>query len=296
MTQAQLIAVDWGTTSLRGARLDADGQLLEERTSPQGILQVKPGTFAAVFDHLFQDWTQSEPVLVLISGMAGSQQGWMEAPYCPCPAGFDEITRRLTWLEPGRLAIVPGLSCEHPHGPDVMRGEEVQILGAMQLTGLRDGLLVLPGTHNKWARLRDGKVCSFQTYMSGEVYALLSQQSILSKTLDASAPLDAPAFLDGVSLSQQAGGLLHHAFSTRSLGLFKRKTPAQLASYLSGLVIGDEVRSQTLEPGGEVVLVGSEALTARYTLALAHRGIHTRRLGAEATWAGLHAIAKTLQI
>ncbi len=296
MTPRQLVAVDWGTTSLRGARLDANGRVMEERASAQGILNVRPGEFGAVFGSLFQDWMVSEPVLVLISGMAGSQQGWAEAPYCPCPAGFDEIARQLTWLEPGRMAIVPGISCEHPHGPDVMRGEEVQIFGALQLTRLRNGLFVLPGTHNKWAQVHDGRVTTFKTYMSGEVYALLSQHSILSKTLDSGATLDTPAFLEGVSLSQHEGGLLHHAFGTRTLGLFKRKTPGQLASYLSGLVIGDELRSQALAAGGEVVLVGSEALTARYALALAHIGTSTRKLGAEATWAGLHAIAKTLQI
>lgn len=296
MTQRQLVAVDWGTTSLRGARLDANGQVMEERASAQGILSVKPGEFAGVFNSLFRDWMTSESVLALISGMAGSQQGWAEAPYCPCPAGFDEIARRLAWLEPGRMAIVPGISCEHPHGPDVMRGEEVQIFGALQLTGLGDGWFVLPGTHNKWAQVKDGRVSTFKTYMSGEFYALLSQHSILSKTLDASAALDVPAFLDGVSLSQHEGGLLHHAFSTRTLGLFKRKTPGQLASYLSGLVIGDELRSQALTPGADVVLIGSEALTLRYTLALAHVGINARKLGAEATWAGLHAIAKTFQI
>ena len=296
MTPRQLIAVDWGTTRLRGARLSTDGQVIQERESAQGILTVKPGEFAAAFDTLFHDWMASEPTLVLISGMAGSQQGWREAPYCPCPAGFDEVARQLTWLEPGRMALVPGISCEHTHGPDVMRGEEVQLFGAMQLTGLQDGMFVLPGTHNKWARVRNGRVMSFKTFMSGEVYALLSQHSILAKTLDASAPLDTPAFLEGVRLSQQSGGLLHHAFSARTLGLFKRKTPAQLASYLSGLVIGDELHSQTLPKGSEVVLIGSQALTVRYNLAMTDMGINARQLGAEATWAGLHAIAKTLQI
>ena len=295
MKLRELIAVDWGTTSLRGARLDNNGQVLEERASAQGILKVKPGEFRTVFNHLFQDWLGSETALVLISGMAGSQQGWVEAPYCACPAGFDEITSRLTWLEPGRMAIMPGISCEHAHGPDVMRGEEVQIFGAMQLTGLRDGVFVLPGTHNKWAQVEGGRVRSFKTFMSGEVYALLSQQSILSKTLDANASLDASAFLEGVSLSQQTEGLLHLAFSARTLGLFQRKTPGQLASYLSGLVIGDELRAQAMEPGTEVVLIGSEALTSRYALAFAHRAIRFRKFGAEATWAGLHAIAKTLQ-
>ena len=296
MTENRLIAVDWGTTSLRGARLDANGRVLEQRASALGILTVKPGEFQAVFEAQFHDWMTPKPDMVLISGMAGSQQGWIEAQYCPCPAGFAEVASRLTWIEPGRMAIVPGITCEHAHGPDVMRGEEVQIFGAMQLTGLRDGLFVLPGTHNKWARLQDGRVRSFQTYMSGECYALLSQHSILSKTLDTRAALDPSAYLEGVRLSQQPGGLLHHAFSARTLGLFERKTPGQLASYLSGLVIGEELRSQTLAAGETVVLIGTEALTERYALALKHLGVDTRRLGAEAGWAGLHAIAQTLLV
>lgn len=299
---SQLVAVDWGTTSLRAARLDASGQMLEERTSVRGILSVAKAEFSSVFDSLCGDWMATSSNIALVSGMAGSKQGWVEAPYCPCPAGFDEIAAQITWLgaqhkpdhAPWRIAIVPGLSCEHAHAPDVMRGEEVQILGAMQLLGLRDGLFVLPGTHSKWARVKEGRVVSFKTRMTGEVYALLGQHSLLSKSLQADAPLDEIAFSQGVRLAQGSEGLLHLAFTVRTLSLFSRMNASALTSYLSGLVIGEELRAQCLPDGLESVLIGSNALTTRYALALEQLGLRTRQLGAEATWAGLHALAMNL--
>jgi 2-dehydro-3-deoxygalactonokinase len=230
--QTAFVAVDWGTSALRAARLGAQGQVLEERALPRGILTIPPDEFAAFFEASFTDWTGTGSTLVLISGMAGSKQGWKEAPYCPCPAGFDEVAAALTWIEPQRIAIVPGLHCEHPHAPDVMRGEEVQIFGAMQITGLRDGVFVLPGTHSKWAQVRDGRVATFKTYMTGEFYALLSQHSILAKTLMANAPLDADAFAHGVTVARTGSGLLHNAFTARTLSLFSRMDVQALPSYL----------------------------------------------------------------
>ncbi|MEO7941230.1 MAG: 2-dehydro-3-deoxygalactonokinase, partial [Burkholderiaceae bacterium] len=211
---AALLAIDWGTSSLRGARLDVHGRLLEQRAFPRGILSVSPGGFGDVFEACFGDWARQgathgttqpnasgtdtgdapAPMHCLISGMAGSKQGWIEAPYCACPAGFADVAAQLHWIDDPALplptAIVPGLCCSHPSAvaglddvPDVMRGEEVQILGAMHLGGWRDGLCILPGTHSKWAWVVDGQVRSFRSYMTGEFYALLSQQSLLARTV-----------------------------------------------------------------------------------------------------------------
>lgn len=289
-----LVAVDWGTSSLRGARLDASGEVLEEKSFPRGILSVTPGTYDAVFEECFGAWMQSPAALCLISGMAGSQQGWREATYCACPAGFMEVARHLTWIAPGRIAIVPGLSCLHGGTPDVMRGEEVQIFGALQRSGITDGWFVLPGTHSKWAEVRAGRIVSFRTCMTGEFFSLLSRHSLLARTLDADAPFDEAAFADGVAYAAQGAGLLNTAFSARTLALFGCKTAAALASYLSGLVIGEELRTQADASVSEVVLIGSPQLTARYALALAQRRIGSRTLGAEATWAGLHALSAHL--
>jgi 2-dehydro-3-deoxygalactonokinase len=293
----RLVAIDWGTSSLRGALLDKTGKVLEERSDAHGILTVPEGGFPAVFEALFGDWMRLDGARCLISGMAGSKQGWVEAPYCACPAGRAEVGRKIIDIDavldiPGaRIAIVPGLSDEHAGVPDVMRGEEVQIFGAMSITGLDDGVFVLPGTHNKWVTVKKGRVAGFRTYMTGEFYALLSQHSILARTLDASAPLDEASFLEGVTRSENGHGLLHNAFGTRTLALFERMPKQELASYLSGLLIGEELRTQSLQAVGEVVLIGSSALTQRYTLALRATGVATRTLGAEATWAGLHALS-----
>ncbi len=286
--------MDWGTTSLRGARLDQDGKVLEERASPQGILSVAPGQFGAVFQQNFGDWQNGTGALTLVSGMAGSKQGWLEAAYCPCPADFDALAAQLAWVTPGRVAIVPGLCCEQAQVPDVMRGEEVQIFGALHITGQHQGHFVLPGTHSKWVQVAHGRIEGFKTYMTGEVFALLGQHSILARSIDTHAALDEAAFLRGVNMARYGHGLLHNAFSTRTLALFERMTPAALASYLSGLVIGEELQAQTLRAGSAVVLIGSALLTARYTLALASFGVQSQILGSEATWAGLHALSKSL--
>jgi 2-dehydro-3-deoxygalactonokinase len=288
-----LVAVDWGTSSLRAARIAADGEVLEERSSQRGILTVPAGGFPQVLQETCGDWLAD--ALCLVSGMAGSRQGWREAPYCACPAGFAEVAQSLTWIAPGRIALVPGLSCEHASVPDVMRGEEVQVFGAMDLLRQREGTFVLPGTHSKWVRVRDGRVESFATFMSGECYALLRQHSILARTLPAEdPPLDEAAFTRGVRHAQDSGSLLRSAFSARTLALFDRMQPAALASYLSGLVIGEELRARGND-ARSVVLIGSAALTARYALALRTVGIAATSLGSEATWRGLWALARTLE-
>lgn len=309
-----LLALDWGTSSLRGARIDAQGGVLDERAFQRGILTVPAGGFPAVFESCFGDWARSGAKACLISGMAGSKQGWLEAPYCPCPAGFTDVAAQLQWVhwdspsgdrpQPGvslPTAIVPGLSCEHrcdvpglPTVPDVMRGEEVQILGAMHLGGWRDGLCILPGTHSKWAWIRDGRVTTFTSYMTGEFYALLSQQSLLARTVEAQAPFDAEAFLLGLARARQGHNLLHNAFGARTLSLFGRMQAGPLASYLSGLVIGEEVHTQDVRAAARITLIGSQSLTTRYALAFDELGVPTHRMGSEATWAGLHALSQHL--
>lgn len=297
-----LIAIDWGTSSLRGARLGPTGQVLASREFARGILSVPPGQFEAVLNELFGDWLQTPDVLCLISGMAGSRQGWQEAPYCPCPAGFTELGQHLLWLQPQRIALVPGLSCMALgplNTPDVMRGEEVQIFGALQLAHRDTATLVLPGTHSKWVQVQGGRVTRFSTFMTGEIYALMSQHSILGKTLDLHGAFDEAAFLQGIDQSQSPGSVLHHLFAVRTLALFDRMPAAALPSYLSGLLIGEELRTQALPAqaaaSGPLILIGSETLTLRYTLALQHLGIPSQSRGAEATWAGLFALATACQ-
>jgi 2-dehydro-3-deoxygalactonokinase len=290
-----LVALDWGTSSLRGALLADDGSVLEERSFARGILTVDKGGFKAVFESCFGDWMQPG-TLCLIAGMAGSQQGWMEAPYCPCPAGFTDIAAQLAWVEPGRIAIVPGLSIDVKGIPDVMRGEETQVFGALQLLGLTDARLVLPGTHSKWVTVTHQRITDFSTWMTGEFYALLRQHSILARTLPLTdTSHNDAAFEQGVAYALRGDGLLHTAFSARTLSLFKRMASDALPSYLSGLVIGEELKCQRLKRGDSVVVVGSEALTQKYIQALNQLGVLAQCVGNEATWHGLRKIADTLK-
>jgi 2-dehydro-3-deoxygalactonokinase len=271
--------------------------VIDERAMPRGILTVAPGEFPSVFAAATAQWPQSKDSLCLLSGMVGSRQGWMEAPYSPCPAGFGDIASRLSWIEPRRIALVPGLSCETAGVPDVMRGEETQVFGALELLRLSSALLVLPGTHSKWVRVAERRIESFSTFMTGEFYALLRQHSILSRSLPPEdGELDEAAFLRGVEHALREGNLLRTAFSVRTLSLFDRVAAASLPSYLSGLVIGEELRSQALtHDATPVVVIGAPALTRRYQLAMQVLGARTSCVGSEATWRGLWAIAQSLE-
>lgn len=295
-----LLAVDWGTTALRGALLAADGTVLASHAAPRGLLSVPPGGWQVAFDAEFGAWRAAHPGLpCLMSGMVGSRQGWAEAPYAACPAGLDDVARQLLWLQPGALAIVPGLSTEAAGIPDVMRGEEVQVFGALQALAdpAGDHSLLLPGTHSKWVQARGGRITGFTTHMTGEVYALLRQQSILARMLPAEdGELVGDAFDAGVAQAATPGGLLHHLFAIRSLALFDRAGGAALASRLSGLLIGEELRAQVaagaLAPGAAVTVIASPALALRYQRALQSRGHAVRLAGADAGWLGLLAVAR----
>ena len=312
MMKPALLAVDWGTSSLRGALLAADGAVMEERAFARGILTVPSAGFADAFNESFGDWRAAHPdLLCLMAGMVGSRQGWQEAPYCACPTGFADIAGQLSWIASGsgagRIAIVPGLSCEREglHGddalatlPDVMRGEETQVFGALQTLQLQDAqdvVMLLPGTHSKWVQVKDGGITSFTTFMTGECYALLRQHSILARTLPTGdSPFDEAAFVQGVQIALRGVSLLQTAFSVRTLALFDRLPVDALESYLSGLVIGEELRAQALDANQRVVIIANDALTQRYQLALVECGIACDSPGAQVTWAGLSAIAQTL--
>jgi 2-dehydro-3-deoxygalactonokinase len=266
--QRKLLAVDWGTSSLRGALLNCEGVVLEKRAFPQGILQVAHGQFQHVFEQRFGDWISAD-TLSLVSGMAGSRQGWREAPYCPCPSGFQDIAQHLQWIDKDRIGIVPGLSTWNDDTPDVMRGEEIQIFGALSAQQVQTAQFVLPGTHSKWAQVLDGTITSFKKEV----------------------------FLEGVMQSQKPGGLLHHAFSARSLALFEKLNPAQSSSYISGLLIGEEINSAKAHiqnEGTPLFVLGNGQLTQRYGFAMEALGLNATALTDELTWSGLWALAHHL--
>ncbi len=303
-TDQPFIAVDWGTSSFRAALLAPNGDVLDELSTPRGILGFKLHEFVPYLVDTCTRFTAAGAGqgMYLLSGMIGSKNGLLEVPYCPCPATATDIASALGWVDTDdvdlNIAIVPGVR----HGfDDVMRGEETQVLGAAAVLGVQDATMVLPGTHSKWVRLEGGAITQFNTFMTGEFYALLAQHSILAKSLpdvgDKPAALDKSAFLQGIDRAQASSqsstsgqSLLGNAFSTRVKSLFNELQPAQAASYLSGLVIGDELAAMRLPASSEVIVIGSPALCERYNLAFAHLGVQTRAIGNPAAWAGLHSI------
>ena len=317
-TKPQLIALDWGTSNLRANLLGPDGQSLEQRSAPGGIMAVQNGQFAAVLSTLCGDWLTQFNGPVLASGMIGSRQGWQEAPYLDCPASLGQAAAALTQVafapvefpsdlplsQPRTLHIAPGLRYQDASGAyDVMRGEETQIWGAQLPPG---SCCVLPGTHSKWAWTgQAGSIVQFATYMTGELYAVLTHHSILGRLMDlgptaAGAPrqLDTDTFLQGARQ-----GLHHHAqathalFAVRTAGLMGQVQAAALPDFLSGLLIGIEIGGAlaswtSAQSRQDVVLIGDAALCQRYSLALELAGLRASRAVADATTAGQWQIAQ----
>jgi 2-dehydro-3-deoxygalactonokinase len=286
------IAVDWGTTSFRAALIAPDGEILDELAQPRGILSFKQGEFAPYLISTCAGMTKAGGQSFVLSGMIGSKDGMAEVAYCPCPATVIDVALGVRWAVKDRVAIAPGVRLDND---DVMRGEEIQVFGAAAVLDLRDALMVLPGTHSKWVNFENGAIMGFNTFMTGEFYALLAQHSILAKSLaQQSVPFEPQAFLQAIDVACSGDSLLSTAFSVRVKTLFKSLAPEHAASYLSGLVIGNELVSMQVEPGAEIVVVGSQQLTERYQIALEHMGAQVRTLGNQAAWAGLYQIYQAL--
>lgn len=267
-----MIGVDWGTSSARAYRLAPGGAVIDRRDTALGILRVPPGGFAAALGELVGDWMSAGETRVLLAGMVGSRQGWLEAPYLACPAGLDALAASLVAVPfPGAaVRLVPGLSAEDgARVPEVMRGEEMQVMGALGDSG-QDALVCLPGSHAKWVRVEGGRIAGFETGMTGEAFAALRDHTILGRMMEGDAE-PGPAFDQGVARSADPGGLLHHLFGARTLALFGRLTPRDGPSYLSGLLIGHDVAAN-LPPGGRVHLVGAGPLMALYARAIERCG------------------------
>jgi 2-dehydro-3-deoxygalactonokinase len=302
---AALIAIDWGTTSARAYRLNAGGHVVGERSAHLGITQVSDGAFDRALSALIGDWAD-EPAPRIACGMIGSRQGWVEAPYRECPVALDSLAAGVIAAPGGRLGIVPGATCTHASGvPDVMRGEETQILGAVgsgPAAGRVPDVLVLPGTHSKWARVADGRIETFATFLTGECYAVLKDHSILGRLMTAAPapPADAAAaFERGVREGLSPGAsLLHDLFGARTLPLFDRLPKAATADYLSGLLIGHEIREGRawLAAAGiacaQAMLIGAPLLVERYADALRLAGIDSVAGPADAAARGLWRVAQ----
>jgi 2-dehydro-3-deoxygalactonokinase len=295
-----LIAVDWGSSSFRAYLMAADGAILDETASADGVASVKPGHFPEAFRRLVGGWLDAHASLpVIASGMVGSRNGWREAPYVGCPAGLDDIAAGLVAVQAGdRTAhLAPGLSCEWLDGEaDVMRGEEVEILGVSDQGGR---LIVLPGTHSKWAIVAAGRVERFKTFATGELFAAIRDHTLVGAFARAAGGRRSEAaFADGVRRGAAAcgvlgGGLLGALFGARALPLMRKLPEDEAGDYLSGLLIGAEIAgARRLFPDGTPHVAGAPALIERYLAAFALLGEEACAAPSRAAARGLLVLAR----
>ena len=295
MSAPALVAVDWGTTRLRAHLLAPDGGFLASAGADTGVQSVPPGGFPAALRACCGDWLAAHPGLpIIMAGMVGSRNGWVEAPYAPVPCGAEELARASLELEfdGHKLHLVPGVDIRWPDGAyDVMRGEETQVLGL----GLQDGIACLPGTHSKWIEVSDGRIARFATFITGELYAAMSSSFVarLAQTPEASEP--------AATLARQAaampGGLSRALFQARSRVLAGDMPGAGVLPFLSAVLVADEIAGASRLFGAprQVHLVAGEPQAAIYRQALAQAGIAVALADPQAAFAaGLRAIAACL--
>ena len=264
-----MIAVDWGTSNFRAFRINAAGAVVARCSSPQGILRVGKGNFETALRAEVGAWLQEGEDHILLCGMVGSRQGWVEADYLRCPVGIEELAASLVRVPffGAKVLLVPGvMGPAAADVPELMRGEETAAMGILDV-GAGAGLVCFPGTHSKWIELSDRRIVSFTTSMTGDVYSALCKCTILERTMTTGAATEEAAFRDGVMRSADSGGLLHHLFGVRTRVLMGQIREEASASYLSGLLIGHEVRA-TMPAGARVVLVGAAQLCGLYAQAI----------------------------
>ncbi len=284
------IAVDWGTTNRRAYAIGAAGDLEDKYEDALGVTAIAEGGFEAAIATL-RSRLGDRPML--LAGMIGSNRGWIETPYIPCPAGPSELASAVRWVEPGRTGIVTGVSQSGSAGADVMRGEEVQAFGAIR-TGLvpANSVICHPGTHAKWIRMSDGRIEAFRTMMTGEMFSLLRKHSILADMLRGTAEIDSD-FDDGCAAALSGEPLLASLFAIRARRLVGGEL-ANPASHASGLLIGSDVRAGlALWPEIPIALVGRPDLCALYRAALGEAGHQVAQVdGQEAFLAGIHGLTE----
>jgi 2-dehydro-3-deoxygalactonokinase len=289
-------AADWGTSNLRLWLLAADGSPLRELRSEEGLTKVADRNFAGVLDGLLSELGAAPDLPVIICGMAGSRQGWVEAPYVETPASLDDVLLHAVRApHPSRgVRILPGIAQKDSGQPDVMRGEETQLLGLAQVSGERT--VCMPGTHCKWVSLDGRGVTGFTTFLTGELFNLFSSASLLRHSVDPTArimPDDADFLQACRELTAEPDQLPARLFSIRAASLLSGLTPPRASAVLSGMLIGAEIGAARKSfPDGKLVLVGSGRLGQLYEAALVMAGYTVEIAEAEGlVRSGLHAAA-----
>jgi 2-dehydro-3-deoxygalactonokinase len=289
--EAALIALDWGTTTARAWRLDADGSVLATRSAPLGVQAIRDGRFAPALDALL-DGLDDGGLPRIACGMIGSRQGWTEVPYRAAPAALASLADGMVEVPSARLWVVPGVCTRDASGlPDVMRGEETQLLGAVDIAAPRT-YAVLPGTHSKWARLESGRLADFATCITGELHAALMAHTIIGR-LAREGGFDAAHFGLGVARGLAARALSHDAFGARTLALMGELPGTAIADWLSGLLIGQEIAfARRFAPDrSAVTVVAGEHLALRYRIACEQAGLAVTLAPADAAARGLWRLA-----
>ena len=288
------IALDWGTSSFRAYLLKSDGAIRETVSASDGILAVKDAAFDETLETHIGKWDKALPIIA--SGMITSRQGWVELPYIACPATLTSIAAAMkahTSKHGRKLFFVPGISTRNAQGiADVIRGEETQVMGATEGGAER---FVTPGTHSKWIDVLDSRIEGFSTYMTGEVFALLKNHSILGRLMTGETH-SSGAFEKGVGAGlKDPAGFLHNIFSTRTLGLFNEMPTDHLSSYLSGLVIGTEVAHAIAKnpANAQYRILATPALGEHYMTAMTIAGLRVSYGEPDVAVKGLRLIAMT---
>lgn len=262
------LAIDWGTTNRRVYRIGADGLVEESMCDDRGILNVPNGKFAEEVEEIRREMGD---LPAICAGMVGSDKGWLETPYVAAPCGVEQLARALHWVEPGKTAIVPGVFYRRGERVDVMRGEEVQFLGATSAGNVPDtALLCQPGTHCKWAYMVEGGIHQFATAMTGEIYALIRQHSLIGSQMRNAAQPNGD-FRLGVQHSHE-NDLLSRLFWVRAQSVSGMESLGDPASYVSGLLIGSDVRARIGDRQNPVHILADPVLGQLYSTAIIAAG------------------------
>lgn len=295
MKSIRWIGIDWGTTNLRVFAMGTNGHVIDEKTSDQGMAKLAPHEFEHTLLDMIAPWlSQDMEIPVYASGMVGAKNGWQEAPYrkVPCaPVAHDCLIHIPTLDKRIRVHVLPGLSQASP--ADVMRGEETQIAGFLLQSPNYSGAICLPGTHSKWVSISDANVTKFSTYMTGELFDVLSKQTILSATVS-SDEWDEQAFLGSARQAvNEPQCVAEELFGLRAASLLDDTPPKKMRARLSGLLIGQEIGlSKRYWENQNVTLIGSSATVPFYQQVLHDLGCKIETIGAkEASLAGLSLVA-----
>lgn len=296
-SEHHFVAVDWGTTNFRAYLINEHGVCLDSLSNNDGVLRSRDKFESIIQQHLGHWLNDDGSITVILFGMVGSQVGWVETPYIECPVDIKNYGKhcvQLTAFNRGNCWLVPGVKWTANDGViDVMRGEELQVIGAYLLNNENeknksDGLFCCPGTHNKWVSVNNGQINDILTVMTGEIYSLLCKHSILAHSVNETTEWNEEGFKSGLEYSQRSGGLLNHLFSVRTSYIIGEHSQNEGSPYLSGLLIGHEIQSVITAEyyrNSEVpiMIIGSSQLCKAYSTALTYFNMPNKSVSAQSS-------------